>query len=188
MPSLSLYRGYVIPEDLGNDNGGLIFLIAIANVIIILIIVVIMTIILVCLYKHRCYLIIRIWLMVASGSLLFVFSSFFFVEVLLVHLLPIDWISFIFLVWNFGAMGVVSIHWKGPLRLQQIYLILCSALSANVFVKYLPNWTTWLLLFAISIYDLVAVLSPKGPLRVLVETAKERNEPIFPSLIYSSET
>jgi presenilin 1 len=90
--------------------------------------------------------------MVASGSLLFVFSSFFFVEVLLVHLLPIDWISFIFLVWNFGAMGVVSIHWKGPLRLQQIYLILCSALSANVFVKYLPNWTTWLLLFAISIY------------------------------------
>lgn len=98
---------------------------------------------------------------------------------------PVDCITFLVVLFNFAVVGVLAVFMpKMAILVTQGYLIVIGMLAAYWFTL-LPEWTTWVLLVAMSLYDLAAVLLPVGPLRLLVELAISRDEDI-PALVYEA--
>lgn len=182
----STYLPYTPFHEQGSISGGERFGQALVNVLIILGVVIALTFLLVCLIKYKCYKAVTVWLVGASVLALGWFSFYYFASVMNGLNVPMDIITAVVVGWNFCVAGVVAIHWRGPLRVQQFYLVSTCVLIALIFIQYLPDWTAWVLLALIAVYDLVAVLTPCGPLKKLVEIAQERDEPLMPSLVYST--
>ncbi|CAI9779584.1 unnamed protein product [Fraxinus pennsylvanica] len=96
---------------------------------------------------------------------------------------PVDVVTFCVLHFNFTIVGTLCVLSSGgPFALKQSYMVALGIIMAAWFTK-LPEWTAWVLLVALAVYDSVAVLAPGGPLKLLVELAASRDEEL-PALMY----
>ena len=162
-----------------NKNAAIIF------ICVFCVLIVAFTYLIVFLFKKGHTRFIAAWLFVAVFLIFAYVGGVYLFEFARSQCINMDWITLSFVVWNFTVTGIVAVFGNVPRFINQIYLIVMSALMAYVF-RTLPEWTTWTLLGVLVVWDLFAVLTPYGPLRALVEHAKEKNEPL-PALIYDTD-
>ncbi|KXS09481.1 Presenilin-domain-containing protein [Gonapodya prolifera JEL478] len=157
---------------------------SLANALIILSQIVVATIVIVLLFYFNCMKVLFGIFGLVVASLLGLFGYDLLAAFCYKLDVPLDWPATVFMVWNLAVGGVTVIFWKGPLWVQQCYLVLMSSLMAFSFTG-LMEWTTWILLGLLAAWDLFAVLSPYGPLRILVESSRQHNREI-PGLLYTA--
>ncbi|KAG1137049.1 hypothetical protein G6F37_007571 [Rhizopus arrhizus] len=141
------------------------------------------TIIIVFLFKKGWIKVLIGFFMIVVLLLLGFMTYLLLLNLIQVFLIPLDYTTMVFALWNFAVVGLVSIFWKGPLWLQQSYLTMMSSLMAFSLTG-LEQWTTWILLGLLAIWDLIAVLCPFGPLKLLIESSKSQQREV-PALLYS---
>eukprot|EP00754_Rhynchopus_humris_P027071 Rhum_TRINITY_DN15061_c1_g1::Rhum_TRINITY_DN15061_c1_g1_i1::g.133581::m.133581 len=155
---------------------------ALLNAVVITAIIVVLTFMFVCLYKCRCILVILAWLVLSSFIVLCGVGALWVERLCVRYQIPLDWLTFCVVVYNFTVVGLVCIYYRGHPSLTRCYHIATSAVLAWYMTR-LPEWTTWCLLSTVALYDIFAVMC--GPLKVLVEESARREEPI-PALVYES--
>ena len=145
-----------------------------------------MTFMFVFLIKYNCMKIVYCWLGFSVLNLLGAMGGLLFWKLLQAFNVGIDYLSFSFILWNFAIGGIAAIFKpdETPEVVTHGYLVCVSVFLAFVF-NNLPQWTCWMLLAFLIIYDLLAVLCPHGPLRMLVDVAIDNNTAI-PGLLYDA--
>ena len=149
---------------------------AVLNALIAVGIVVATTVLVVILYKYRCMAVLKAWMLGSSISILFLLTWVFADVFCQRFQIAYDWISILVFLANFGGVGVLSLFYFGNPRVMQMYLVFTSITIAWLLNRMLPEWTTWVLLLGMAVYDLFSVLCRRGPLRQLVDIADEREE------------
>lgn len=46
--------------------------------------------------------------------------------------IPLDYLTMAFALWNFSVTGLISVFWKGPMWVQQMYLTVMSSLMVCI--------------------------------------------------------
>ncbi|KAK9075921.1 hypothetical protein SSX86_004251 [Deinandra increscens subsp. villosa] len=157
------------------------------NALVFVILIAVVTFLLVVLYYYNFTNFLKNYMRFSAFFVLGVMGGSIFLSIVRQFSIPIDAVTFFILLFNFTVVGVLSIFAEGipiPIVLRQVYMVLLGIIVAAWFTN-LPEWTTWTLLVALAVYDLVAVLAPGGPLKILVELASSRDDDL-PALVYEA--
>ncbi|KAF8395550.1 hypothetical protein HHK36_019498 [Tetracentron sinense] len=158
---------------------------ALLNAAVFVVLIAVVTFLLVLLYYYNFTNFLKNYMRFSAFFVLGSMGGSIFLSIIQHFSIPIDSITCFVLLFNFSIVGVLSVFSGGvPIFLRQGYMILLGIIVAAWFTK-LPEWTTWVLLLALAVYDLVAVLAPGGPLKILVELASSRDDEL-PALVYEA--
>jgi hypothetical protein len=54
--------------------------------------------------------------------------------------IPLDYLTMAFALWNFSVTGLISVFWKGPMWVQQMYLTIMSSLMVCFVLQLLMRY------------------------------------------------
>lgn len=158
---------------------------ALLDALVFVALVAVVTFVLVALYYYRCTGFLKNYMRFSAFFVIFSMGGAILSAVLRRLGAPLDAPTVLLLLFNASALGVLSVFASAvPILVRQGYMVALAVIVA-AWLSRLPEWTTWIMLVALALYDLVAVLAPRGPLRMLVELASSRDDEL-PALIYES--
>ncbi|KAJ9519716.1 hypothetical protein QJQ45_013348 [Haematococcus lacustris] len=144
-----------------------------------------MTFVLVALFYYKCYKIIYGYMTFAVFDIFFLITGVVALQVLQAWNIHVDVFSFLFSLLNFSVCGTLGLLFMPmPLLAKQGYNIWTGVVTAYIFT-WIPEWTSWLLICIMALYDIAAVLIPGGPLNLLVRLSQERQQGL-PALVYEA--
>jgi presenilin 1 len=140
----------MVYHESGADSSGTKFIGSIGNALVFVGIVTVTTVLFVLLFKFRCMKVLYGWLIGSTTLTLGFFGAALLWLACTASNIPIDYGTFAFVIWNFALCGILAIFWRAPPVVNRAYLIAVSGLMA-VFFTFMPEWSTWSLLVAISL-------------------------------------
>ncbi|KAF4322375.1 hypothetical protein BBO99_00002960 [Phytophthora kernoviae] len=185
--SMSTYLVYG-DSDSNTNSGASNIGMSLVNALVIIGAIALLTFGMALLYKYNCMKFLGGYIMFASTAILSFVGGQLVDEVVNDQFgWAIDWPSFLFVMINFGFVGVISIFYqKGtPKFVQNGYLVMVSVILAWEFSMW-PEWTTITFCVMFACYDLCAVLTPCGPLKYLIGLIQEKQAPL-PGLLYEAD-
>eukprot|EP00538_Stauroneis_constricta_P012919 CAMPEP_0119556884 /NCGR_PEP_ID=MMETSP1352-20130426/8701_1 /TAXON_ID=265584 /ORGANISM="Stauroneis constricta, Strain CCMP1120" /LENGTH=589 /DNA_ID=CAMNT_0007603895 /DNA_START=1 /DNA_END=1766 /DNA_ORIENTATION=+ len=162
--------------------------VSLANGLVMVSVICMMTFVIVLLYRFECMKCLIGYMMFCSTTLLGFLGGNMWYMAIEIYNLPVDKLSYVWTLWNFAIVGVISIFYgKGiPKVITQGYLVATAVILAW-HLDYFDEITTWTLLVMLAFYDLCAVLTPCGPLKALVNLMSKEGAPDMPGLLYEAQ-